>query len=613
MNLTDKTFCILDVNYRPKPLLNCAHIFWNETFNIDKKSFSITEILESKSDEIKTKYLKLVHDLGKSKVNEVSIIEFLQIRNNFSFWWMTLLVEKSNWAKSPEITNIIKLMALESFLDENNFSKIYIQSCNKKLINSLKLLCQKRNLDLEIIKQNKRVKDILVFKFSSSFFHFFRGFVWFLREILFSIPFALLGQNKWHSSSPDNIFISYLSKAEVECSNFKEFNTNFWGPLPNYLIEKNIPSNWLYLPSRNFNFISTFKAFKKLKEYKNDPNIYVTLSSFFKWSVLKKITKDIFVILIKASKTKESLKKDSHIYWPLMQEDVNRSLFGIEMFSSIFYLCLFEYVAEITPKKPKIIYLAENQPWEMGLIASFRFKENILIGFAHSTIRYWDLRYFNDLKCYKPDDSDLIPRPNYFAVNGVNDMSLMSNSGYPGQDIIEVESLRYLYLNDLVYGDINSGNKVLLVLGDFLRADTLFILSFLKSLEIQKCLDGVEIVFKPHPSCNLKSDDLEGINARIEHHKLGDLILQADLVFTGNVSSAAAEAYSLGKKVITARNYKDLDMSPLRGFDGVKFVSDHESFKSCLKEILHNTKEAKNLKFFQLNSNMDNWKRSLDL
>tara|TARA_B100001093_G_scaffold420282_1_gene412131 strand:+ start:6426 stop:8267 length:1842 start_codon:yes stop_codon:yes gene_type:complete len=612
MNLTNKTLCILDINHLPKSLLDCPQVFWNKAFNIDKKSFSITEILESNSDKLKSKYLKLIHDLGKSKINGVTILDFLKIRNNISFWWMTLLVEKSNWAKSPEITNIIKLMALELFLDENNFNKIYVQSRNKKLINALKLLCQERKFDFKIIKQNNRVKDVLALEFSSSFFHFFKGLVWLLREILFSIPFALLGHTRWRSSSPDNIFISYLSKAEVECANFKEFNTNFWGPLPNYLVKKNMSSNWLYLPSRNFNFFSTYKAFKNLKENKNDSNIYSSLSSFFKWSVLKKIIKDIFFILTKGCKIKESLKKDSHIYWPLIQEDVNRSLFGIEMFSSIYYLCLFEYIAEITPKKPKIIYLAENQPWEMGLIASFKNKENILIGFAHSTIRYWDLRYFNDSKCYKSDDSGFIPRPNYLAVNGVNDMSLMLQSGYPDKDIIEVESLRYLYLNDLVNRDSISRNKVLLVLGDFLRADTMFILSFLKSLEIQECLDGVEVVFKPHPSCHLKSNDLDGINARIEHNKIGDLILQADLVFTGNVSSVAAEAYSLGKKVITARNYKDLDMSPLRGFDDVKFVSDHQSFKSCLKELLHDTNKAKKLQFFQLNSNMDNWKKLLD-
>lgn len=613
MNLTDKTICILDVNYCPDSALNCKHIFWNETFKIDKKSFSIIEILENRSDQIKNKYLKLIHDLGKSKINEVSVIDFLQIRNNFSYWWMTLLVEKSNWAKSPNITNTIKLMALEAFLDENNFNKIYVQSCNKKLINSLELLCQKRNLDLKIIRENKSVKDILALEICSSFFHFFRGVLWLVREILFSIPFALLGHDQWHKSSPDNIFVSYLSKVEVECSNFKNFNTNFWGPLPNYLVKENISSNWLYLPSRNFNFIATYKAFKKLKKYKNDPNIYVTLSSFFKLSVLKKIIKDIFSILNKASKTKESLKKNTNIYWPLMQEDINRSLFGLEMFSSVFYFCLFEYVAEITLKKPKIIYLAESQPWEMGLLASFKFKENILIGFAHSTIRYWDLRYYNDLECYKSDDFDLIPRPNYLAVHGVNDKSSLLKSGYPAQDIIEVESLRYLYLNDLVYKDNNSGNKVLLVLGDFLRADTMFILSFLRSQEIQEYLDEVEIVFKPHPACDLKSQDLKGINTRIEHNKLGDLILQADLVFTGNVSSAAVEAYSLGKKVITARNYKDLDMSPLRGFDDVKFVSDHESFKSCLKELLNNKKESKKSQFFQLNSNMDNWKKILDI
>ena len=107
-----KTLCIWDSNENPKLDKECGVIFWSQTHDIDQESFSIIDILEANSDQLKSEYLEFIHDLGKSKIHGQSIINLLKIRDNLSFWWMTLLVEKSNWAKSPGISDIIKLMAL---------------------------------------------------------------------------------------------------------------------------------------------------------------------------------------------------------------------------------------------------------------------------------------------------------------------------------------------------------------------------------------------------------------------------------------------------------------------------------------------------------------------
>ena len=120
------------------------------------------------------------------------------------------------------------------------------------------------------------------------------------------------------------------------------------------------------------------------------------------------------------------------------------------MVSSLFYLSLFESIKNDCNPECKIVYLYENQPWESGLISSLKSKKRKLIGFAHSTIRYWDLRYFNDKKCYEGDGIYSKPSPDHYAVNGINDKSMMIKFGYLSEGIYEVESLRYLYLNDVI-------------------------------------------------------------------------------------------------------------------------------------------------------------------
>ena len=64
-------------------------------------------------------------DFGEIEVDGKSIIEHLKIRKNFSYWWMTLLVEKCNMLKSTQIDNIIKLLALELWLKDKKYQKTH--------------------------------------------------------------------------------------------------------------------------------------------------------------------------------------------------------------------------------------------------------------------------------------------------------------------------------------------------------------------------------------------------------------------------------------------------------------------------------------------------------
>ena len=114
-----KLICIWDSEDKPEIDSNYAVVFWNKAHTISNEFFSISEILESYSDKLKSEYLDFIYHLGNSKIYGKSVIDILQIRDNLSFWWMTLLAEKSNWAKSPNITNILKLMALRIYISNN--------------------------------------------------------------------------------------------------------------------------------------------------------------------------------------------------------------------------------------------------------------------------------------------------------------------------------------------------------------------------------------------------------------------------------------------------------------------------------------------------------------
>ena len=99
MTLENKTLCVWDANLEPENFENTLTYQWNGYIENDR-IHSIPVYIELNSDHLRAKYLAFIHDLGESKIDNKSLIEHLALENEFSYWWMTLFVEKSVY-KSP--------------------------------------------------------------------------------------------------------------------------------------------------------------------------------------------------------------------------------------------------------------------------------------------------------------------------------------------------------------------------------------------------------------------------------------------------------------------------------------------------------------------------------
>ena len=198
--------------------------------------------MESYSDKLKSEYLDFIYHLGNSKIYGKSVIDILQIRDNLSFWWMTLLAEKSNWAKSPNITNILKLMALRMYISNNECKEILIKTDNKDLINSIRLFCKNTQIKLEVLSSNSKIFFIKISKKKIyNTLYILKGMLWLIRESLFSIPFSIFRVKNQKLSTSKLIFVSYISSVKIDEAKDEKFNNIFWGPLPNYLEKNKLP------------------------------------------------------------------------------------------------------------------------------------------------------------------------------------------------------------------------------------------------------------------------------------------------------------------------------------------------------------------------------------
>ena len=108
---------------------------------------------------------------------------------------------------------------------------------------------------------------------------------------------------------------------------------------------------------------------------------------------------------------------------------------------------MFESAISNLKQQDKGVYLQENQGWEFAFIHVWKkYFNKQIIGFPHSSVRYWDLRYFYDSRSYDNESNCDLPVPDKIACNGEYVKKMYFMSDFPKKNLIKVESLRYLYL-----------------------------------------------------------------------------------------------------------------------------------------------------------------------
>lgn len=596
-------------------------IYWSSYTNIKKdKIFSLPLLVEEYAESLRSNYLKLIYEFGETRIGNQSIIEYLQIRQNFSYWWMTLLVEKCNYAKSPQIKNIIKLMALEKWLHENSHKKIQLVTLNNELADAFSLLSKKLLIDFEWKKINKEKNSpISIKKIFYSLPSIIQQPIWLLRYLVFNWQLKGVGVRQWRESSATTTFVSYLFNIIPEKLKQGEYGSRYWTDMVEVLDKKQYATNWLHIYVKSDLLPTAKKAREAIQTFnrqKDSRQTHATLASFLTITLIFHTLKDCYSILKLKKNVCKVLQSKSDYLWPLFKKDCQESMGGITAANTLLNFNLFERAMRELPIQKRGCYLQENMGWEFGFISAWKSAghERNLLGFPHTTVIYWDLRNFFDPRSYRRKEQGGLPLPDYVGVNGKKAKQMYIDGGYPVNKLIEVESLRFLYLS--YFPAHNNAidakglkNEVVLVVGDYLPKNTAKQLKLL-SLAADNLESSIHIIIKPHPACPIKMQDLPGLNCEISMQPIDELLLISDIVYASSVTSAAVDAYCTGRPVITILDGKSLNMSPLRGASGVQFVSTAKELAIAINGAEVNELEQRE-DYFYLDVELPRWREWL--
>ena len=579
----------------------------------DANQVSIFDVVENNSDGLRARYLAWIYELGESKIAGKRVIDHLSIRPEFSYWWTSSLAQKFNCSGTSQINNSIKALALESLFVGTNFKSVILNSENIILANVISGFCLKNNINFEFQKF-KSVQKIIPSKLLLELLPgSIIALIYLLRYVFRTAPLYFSNRLNTSKNIGDVMFFDVLVHLDKQVFKDGRFRSNYWTSLVDKLHEAGIKSNWAHLFFKHPAVPSVSSAFGLTNKFtfsSKGSEFHSLLEQPITMKMLKTIASDFFKISRSISKLKRISQirpADSDIdLWPFHEGDWRRSLCGSEAIDICIKLSCFTHLLGVIPKQRLGIYIAENQPWEMVLIYAWKLNgHGHLLGAPHTTIRYWDLRYFHDSRSYNIKKINDMPLPDFLAVNGPVAKKIMLKNFYPTQKLIEVEALRFLYLNQRLKKLKRSKHKEqlrVLICGDFETKTTQTMLEWMEN--VSKVLPNRALfIFKPHPAYHVKNSGL--FKMETSNESLPELLASSDIVFTSNITSAAVDAYCSGVPVVQMLDATQFNTSPLRNRGGLYARNPEE-----LAEIISvgfDLRAKSSAIFFNLDKNLDSW------
>lgn len=621
------TWLIWDTEGQP-PQGGWNTVLWNSfNNNSEAKIYSIPTYIEEHADKLRSRFLDLIYEFSQVQNRKGErLVDCMELRPGFSYWWMTLIAEKSNAYKSPQITDIFKMFAFEDLVGDHSVSTIILKSKNHPLAQVLKKWCKKSGLIFNwqsFSEQSEKVSFIKRVYHSSP---------WTIQALSSLIRYIWKRWPMRHQRVCRNkndtctvTFVDYLIHLDPETVSTGQFASNFWTGLIDILKHSGLQINWLHhyiehqavpSPKKALDLVARFNQNKAGKQYHFFPDYGLSVSLIF--STLIDYGRLVWMsIRLNWIETRFRPKGSRLDFWPFFKGDWYNSMRGPTAIWNCLCLNLFEKAMGRLPHQKLGVYLQENQGWEMAFIYAWRAAgHGRLIGVPHSTVRYWDLRYFHDRRSYQRTGKNYLPTPDKAALNGPVAKAVYRKAGYPEENIIEVEALRYLHLTTRAAAQVkdnvtHDGPLKVLIFGDYMysvtRKQMEWLVEAAKRLPPETCY-----TVKSHPACPILSKDYPSLQFHMGNAPLGELLADCDVAFTGNITSAAVDAYCANVPVISSLEGNTLNMSPLRGLEGVFYVTGPKE----LAETLSNIQQYKNKKvrpFFYLDKELPRWRTIFDL
>lgn len=589
------------------------------TWNRHPGAFSLLDYVEENGERLRERFLKWADNFGQTMIAGESLIERMSLKDGFSYWWMSPVAEKSPW-KSSWIKDVLRLFAWEEILAEKKVRKIVLVSRNGRLQKVLEGFCRKNKLEFQQVSpQTMRHGGAAGSTHSRKLPLLLHGLATLVRQVGIRREFLFRKAERWNGGAGATTICSYFFHLEPGS---KKFSSRFWGGLTDLVRDLECPVNWVHLFYKHQEVPTAKSALDKAKVFNTQSSHHeqhAFIDSFLTWRVVARVIRDwvrLFFISLRIHSVLRQSTEGALCFWPLIADDWNASLRGGSAVMNLLWKELFDAALRSAPHQALGIYLWENQPWEQAWIHSWhKHGHGKVIGVAHSTIRFWDLRYFGFKSNSRAADAYPRPLPDAVVINGKGMRDAISICELPFE-VYECEALRFAYLQAFCESPKPPPKDKkplfrILVLGDYLPAETSRMLDLLASVT-PSLLPDISFTLKPHPNHRPDLSPYSGLKMNTVTGSLAELLPYYDAAYASNITSAALDAYLAKIPVIVLYPDNDLNYSPLRNRKGVHFVNDSTGFVRAVNLVRSRPYKYEGKDYFHFDPNLKRWGNIFD-
>jgi surface carbohydrate biosynthesis protein (TIGR04326 family) len=594
---------------------------------------SIPQLVDDNSLFFRNKYLSWIYNLGESKINGKRLIDHLEIEKGFSYWWMTWLSHKPNFYESQQINDVVKCFAFENLITNTlGIDHIEIVSRNRRLKSLFYQFCSLKNIQLRwaglpVLKENKKQSFFL--KIPSLRV---KALLYFVSVFLKYIIHFKKSDKKWYEEVNSSIvFFDMLVYLPEKVRLEGKFYSDYWNKLPQVIDQLKIPTLWIHaLSLRSKKIIkqtSSFQIADTPREAQKLMNIiskaeqsnskHVLIDTMLGFSSMYKVLAcyvrlNFLLFTLKSVKNHFMPINSGFDFWHIYEENWRESLIGYNAVKNCLHLHAYIDGLKKIPHQSMGLFIKENQPWEMALLYAWKLAgHGTIIGVPHTTVRFWDLRYFYDHRNYTDTYTNALPLVDILALNGPAAINMYKQGGFPENKIIEVEALRYLHLLKVAPKRVSKAGAThrVLICGDNIPGSNEKLMRIIKN-SAENLNNVIDYIFKPHKDSKFNVELYNFPKFSLSNDSLTKLIDQSDLVITGNITSAAVDAYCRGAQVATMLDGAQFNSSPLKNNNRINFFSNSSQLTDIILKIKDDLLFVEQ-DFFLLDESIPKWLKLL--
>jgi surface carbohydrate biosynthesis protein (TIGR04326 family) len=561
---------------------------------------SVPLYVEDHAERLRAKYLAFIHDLGESQIDGRRVVDHLSLGDGPSFWWLTLLAEKSP-LKSPGIFSGIRLFALEEILVDRRPPALELVSADRDLADAVRTLCVNLRIGFEWRSAPGRKTGWSLRAIYRTLPYPVQGLVVFAKHLVGRWPLRTIAKPPWLSGSQAVFICSYFVHLNPAASADGLFRSGHWGPLPDLLHKNGRQINWLQHFMHSPLVPDPGTAARLANRFNRAPEtegVHAFVDTYLSFHVVGRVMKDWLRLNATAWRLRsiESSFRPSGSalsLWPILRADWRSSLVGSTAVGNCLWVALFDAALRDLPRQSAGFFLYENQGWERAMVHAWRkHGHGEIIGVQHATAPFWHLYYFDDPRTWLSRGINALPQPDRVALNGPDAWKAFVRAGYPAGRLVETEALRYIDLlrkdhaiskrPDTRTANARRPEVKVLILGDMMASTMDRFLALVENA-CDLLPPGYRFTFKPHPANYAKLSTYPRLKADETTEPLGRIMGDYDITVAANSTTAAVEAFAVGLPTIIMLDGTRLNLSPLRGQAGVQFVSTPEQLAKALR------------------------------